>query len=264
MAKQVRTKFTDFCENHLYDDFPEPKPLPFKYRSRNKIIYWDSEVAVLENIKQTRFGRNGKGFRFLVSSNYEGNSDLGLLKSILEYTFSRNSRGYASATSILLGRTFGCSYLFGLHIFILNRLGASDSLMVDHIDRFKENNTLSNLRVIKPFVNVRNADKVSDDHPCVYFSEVNSNFYIVIYVGGQIIQKSASSLDEAMLYFDYLVLKNNLNYGLYFDHSYHCFYSDSFLSSRGIILREDILSSFQEPCVRHSANNYQKDRKSVV
>lgn len=259
----LATLYTNFCENHLYNNFPESKPLPFNYRSKNKVVYWDDKIAVLENENQFKYGHNNCGFRFLVPSNYESKSDLGLLQSILDYTWSCSSVGYPMATSLLLARTFGCNRKVTLHAFILGRLGVKDNLVVDHIDRHRYNNTFQNLRVVGKAENVRNREITDSQHPNIYWSENLKGFRVMLVTPEKSIFRVLSSLDEAMLFFDFITLKQNLNYGLYFDHSYGCFYSDFFLFSRGILVKEDILKSVNFDSFRQSKNQYQNITWSV-
>lgn len=239
MAKQIKTRYTDFCENHLYDDFPEANPLPFKYRSKNKVVYYDRDIAVLENVKQTKFGRNGKGFRFLVSSNYEGETDFRLLKNILDHTWC-SRRNYLVCKSVLLATTYGCSSVVGLHIFILGRLGVQDQLVIDHIDRLPFNNSISNFRVVSQGINVKNNPNISEEHPYIYGDK--DRFILRLPIFRREKRAIFPCLDEAMLYFDALVLKHNLNYPLYINRFYGSFYSAGFLNSKNISSQGDILS----------------------
>lgn len=257
MAKQIRTKFTDFVENHLYDDFLEPKPLPFNYRSKNKVVYYDNAIAVLENVKQSKWGQNGKGFRFLVSSNYEGETDFRLLQQVLGFTWSSDC-GYVSAASIAIAREFGCCSKFRIHNLILDRLGVEDGLMVDHIDRHSFNNTISNLRVVSPNANYRNRSVVRDDHPNISYG--SDTYRILLFFGSKGKRFYASSLDKAMLYFDWLVLINGLKYPLYIDHSFKSFYSQSFLQDNGIFSKKDILKLSEDMIkgiIKINDNQYQ-------
>lgn len=253
--EQIRTKYTDLCENHLYADFSSPKSLPFSYKSKNKIIYWDSEIAILENINQPKYGQNNKGFRFLISSNYVGETDFRLLHNILNYTWHNSGKGYVSAFSRSLGREFGVPNRVDFHVFILGRCGVKDGLYVDHIDRLKVNNTFTNLRLVSAAENARNKNNMSDIHPCIY--RRFGRYHIGLRLNGQQVSFTFKHLDEAMCYFDYFIIKNNLNYGLYIDHSYKSFYSNAFLAKYKGLSKETILKLGEQRTLISTNNSYQ-------
>ena len=150
--------------------------------------------------------------------------------------------GYPLTTSRTLATLYACWKKINLHIFILNRFTAKaeDGLCVDHIDRIKVNNSFDNLRVVSYQKNLRNRTITSDDRPNISYG-LNEQFYVQIKYGDSSWLKRTKSLNLAMLYFDHIVLENNLEYGTYFAHSYNSFYSGDFLNQFGIHSSEDII-----------------------
>ena len=96
---------------------------------------------------------------------------------------------------------------------------------------------------------------MSDNHPCIY--KRGGRYHIGLRLKGQQVSFTFKHLDEAMCYFDYLVIKNNLNYGLYIDHNYNSFYSDAFLSVHAGLSKETILKLGEQRMLISINNKHQ-------